>query len=89
MKCLTAILISLSLTSSKADIINTSGDKKFCYDREQAEGIFKCLEMKKYYEEQVLFAAPKTDENLFLGTPFGSAFLFVVGVVIGSQVRVK
>lgn len=83
------ILISLSLINSRAEINHASGEKKFCYDREQAEGIFKCLEMKKYYEEQVLFAAPKPDENLFLGTPFGSAFLFVVGVVVGSQVKIK
>ena len=85
MKCLTVILISLSLTNSRADIIKTSGEKKFCYDREQAEGILKCLEMKKYYEEKVIFAEPPKDENLFLGTAFGSAVLFVAGAIVGSQ----
>lgn len=64
------MMLLLITLKTRAKII----DNKFCYEREQAEKIFQCTEMKKAYED---LQSKRTSELPVTPTAIDTASTFV------------
>lgn len=81
------ILLMQSVANSepKKKTIDIQPKKNICFTREESEDIFKCLEMRKYFED-AQYAAPifnADSEEKFLNTPQGQIVLFGTGILAG------
>lgn len=76
---------SVANSQTKKKTIDIQPKKNICFTREESEDIFKCLEMRKYFED-AQYAAPIFDGEKdvgFLDTKEGKIFLVSTGILAG------
>ncbi len=81
-------LLLTSVSYSKPKTTEKIAAKKtICFSRDEAEDIYRCLEMRKLYEDS-MYASPIFDEREdgFLKTTYGQVFLIGIGLFAGFAI---
>jgi len=75
-------MISSAMASDKPLQTTTPQKSNLCFSREESEDIFKCLQMRKIWEDNLL-PAPEAKQESFLDSTYGKASLVIGGILVG------